>query len=509
VLVAPEAPAYVLYTSGSTGKPKGVLVSHDALMSHARAILPAFGLTRADRCLQFTSPSFDVSLEEMLPTWLAGARVVLRSDASATSIDAFFAELTQHAVTVVNVPSAFFAEIAVYVRDTKRTMPRTVRLVVVGGERPSPVAYAAWRRFHGGVRFLNAYGPTEVTITSTYCDPAESGVPADGRTDLPIGRGLGRCRTYVVEPGGDLAPLGVPGELCIAGPQVALGYLGRPELTAERFAPDPFGGGADPAERRMYRTGDLVRRLPAGDLEFCGRVDEQVKIRGFRIEPGEIESILRADPRVRDAVVAARENRAGSLRLVAWAVPTASAAAALDADALRAICRAQLPAYMIPSSFAIVDALPLTPSGKVDKRALGEPDDDAGASTFVQPRGDVETWIASLFAELLGRDRVGAEDGFFELGGHSLLAVRLLSRINARTSRERVELGTIFAHPTVRGLARAIEMGGAAGTPTIVPLNRAEPGGLPLFCICGVELYARLGRAMEADRRVYGVFLPA
>nr|MDQ3031904.1 amino acid adenylation domain-containing protein [Myxococcota bacterium] len=503
VRIDPESPAYVLYTSGSTGRPKGVLVPHRSVMAHARAIVPAFALGGRDRCLQFTSPSFDVSIEEMLPTWLAGGCVVLRSDAASTSIGVFLRELEERAITVVNIPSAFFTELAVYARETKATMPPRVRLVVVGGEKPSAIAYAAWRNLHPLVRFLNAYGPTEVTITSTYCDPVQSDVPADGVSELPIGRPLGTCRAYVLDTSGDLAPIGVPGELCLAGPQVALGYLGRRELTEERFTPDPFAPGLT-----MYRTGDLVRRRVNGDLEFRGRVDDQVKIRGFRIEPGEIEALLRADPRVRDAVVAARATRGGSTRLIAWAVPTDAAAASLDEGALRAICSAKLPSFMVPSTFVILGSLPLTAGGKVDKKALPEPEESRNAAGFLHAEGDLEMWIASLFCELLGRDQVSADESFFDLGGHSLLALRLLSKINAR-ARDGVDLGVIFAHSTVRDLARALETGGAGSLPTLVPLNRAEPDAVPLFCICGVQLYARLGRAMEADRPVFGAFLPA
>lgn len=498
--IDPESPAYLLYTSGSTGKPKGVLVPHRALMAHARAIVPAFGLGPRDRCLQFTSPSFDVSLEEMLPTWLAGATVVLRSEAAATSVETFLREVERDRVTVLNLPSAFFTELALHVRDRRASLPSAVRLLIAGGEKTSAIAYAAWRKTHPEVRFLNAYGPTEVTITSTFCDPAAAGVPADGHTELPIGRPLGATRAYVLDDRLELVPEGAPGELVLAGPQVALGYLGRPEASAEKFVPDRFSGGV-----RMYRTGDLVRRLPGGELDFAGRIDEQVKIRGYRIEPGEIESALRELGDVRDAIVAARELR-GSLRLLAWVVPNDRGAPPSASALLEALAK-KLPPYMVPSGIGIVESFPLTPSGKIDKRALADPEEERGARTFVSPEGDVEAWIASLFCDLLGRDEVSAEDGFFDLGGHSLLAVRLLSKINAR-AKQPLDLGAIFAAPTVRGLARALQTGGSTDVPTLVLLNRADPSSVPLFCICGVQLYARLARAMEADRRVYGAFLP-
>jgi amino acid adenylation domain-containing protein len=500
VPIDPLSPAYVLYTSGSTGAPKGVLVPHRALFAHARAIVPAFELTASDRCYQFTSPSFDVSIEEMLPTWLAGAAVVLRSDAVTSSIAELVRELAQHRVTVVNLPSAFFSEVAEHVRTTSTPLPAAVRLVVVGGEAVNPAAYAAWRAAHPNVRFLDAYGPTEVTITSTYCDPEASGVPADGATPLPIGRGLGSCRAYVLDQNGDLAPNGVPGELALAGPQVALGYLGRAEETAARFAADPFVPG-----QPMFRTGDLVERLASGDLAFLGRIDDQVKIRGYRIEPAEIEAVLRSLPAVEDAVVAARRDASGSLRLLAWVVLGGEADPA-GTEAVRAALAKRLPSHMMPAAITAVDAFPLGPTGKVDKARLPEPSAPADVDRFVPPADDLETWIASLFAELLGQGRIGAEDNFFDLGGHSLLAMRLLAKLNAR-ARTPLDLSTLFAQPTVRELARALESGRRPELPTLVALNRGDGRRVPLFCVCGVQLYADLARALESERSVFGAFL--
>jgi amino acid adenylation domain-containing protein len=489
-----ESPAYLIYTSGSTGKPKGVLVPHRALFAHARAIVSAFELTPNDRAYQFTSPSFDVSLEEMLPTWLAGAAVVLRSEAAATSIVELFRELERQRVTVVNLPSAYFAEVAEHVRAYGAAMPERVRLVVVGGETVKPAAYAAWRNAHPRVRFLDAYGPTEVTVTSTYCDPIESGIPADGSTPLPIGRPLGTCRAYVLDRNGDLAPIGVPGELALSGPQVALGYLGR---TDARFTAGPFAPG-----QPMFKTGDLVERLPNGDLAFLGRLDEQVKIRGYRIEPGEVETVLRSLAGVKDAVVAARADGSGGLRLVAWVVLDGER----DLDALRADASTRLPGHMLPAAIAAVDSFPIGATGKVDKSRLPEPNAASEVDRFVAPANDLETWIASLFAELLGQSRVGAEDNFFDLGGHSLLAMRLLAQLNARARRP-LDLPTLFAQPTVRELAKAMESVRRPELPTLVALNRGDPRRPPFFCVCGVQLYADLARALEPDRSVYGAFL--
>lgn len=498
--IEPESPAYVLYTSGSTGTPKGVVVPHRALLAHAEAITATFGLSSDDRCLQFTAPIFDVSLEELIPTWLAGACTVLRSDEAASSLGVFLREVQQSRITVLNLPSAFFTELAVHGRETGETLPASVRLVVAGGERVSPRAYADWRERHPRVRFLNGYGPTETTVTSTVCDPVQAGVVADGRRELPIGRPLGRCRAYIVEPGGTLAPRGALGELWIAGPQVALGYLGRPEKTAEVFGDDPWGAGP------RYRTGDLVRWSPGGQLEFLGRVDHQVKIRGHRIEPGEIAAALVADRRVRDAYVGVRPDANGNPRLVAWVVPVEEGA--VSASALLKLCEAQLPPTLVPSALGLVSAFPLTASGKVDHRALETPADAAGRGDYVPPVTDRELCVARIFEDLLGLEKVSATGDFFDLGGHSLLAVRLLSRLNAGQSGAKVELAHLFQDPTVRGLAEVLDGSGHVGQSHLVQLNKSDATGHPLFCVCGVQIYAELGRALATERPVYGAFLP-
>lgn len=502
--VRPEDAAYLLYTSGSTGKPKGVVVPHRAMLAHARAIVPAFELSPNDRVYQFTSPGFDVSIEELLPTWLARAGVVLRSDKAGQSIDHFLAEITRHGVSVLNLPAAFFHEVAFELAASKRRLPETVRLVIAGGERANPTAYRAFRQMHPSVRFLNAYGPTETAVTCTFGDPLAAGIPADGKTELPIGRPLGTCRAYVVRSGTDLAPLGAPGELWIAGPQVASGYLNRGELTERVFVPNPFARTAD--EARAYRTGDLVRYTARGELEFHGRIDEQVKIRGYRIEPAEIEAVLREHAAVRDALVSVCTLGDGSRGLVGYVVPNKVAPAATP-DELRDWLRARLPAYMVPSNVLLIEAIPVGPTGKVDKARLPDPPTRAAQPSTAATESDTEAWIASLFAELLGARDIGAHSHFFDLGGHSLHALRLIARLSARANAP-VDMALVFANPTVRELARALENKGGANLPNVVPLNRSTRPALPLFCVLGVQLYARLARELESDRQVYGVFLP-
>jgi amino acid adenylation domain-containing protein len=529
--------AYVLFTSGSTGRPKGSRIGHRALAAHAEGAIAAFGLTASDRVLQFTSLGFDVSIEEVVPTLLAGGKVVLRSEESARDPARLLDEVARAGVTVLNLPSAYFHELVLHLEATRSALPRSVRLVVVGGERPSPETYARFARLFGDaspsgrrplVRFVNAYGPTEVTITSVLCDAAADGVPPDGRSEIPIGRPFGRCRAHVVRvplatarggpsapasEGAHLAAIEEPGELWLAGPQVAAGYLDRPDDTARAFVPDPFAA-PDDVERTAYRTGDLVKIDRRGRLVFLGRIDRQIKLRGHRIEPGEIEAALQRLPGVREAaVVAVGEAEAKALVAFVSSTGPAPQPAALGPDALRDALAASLPSIMVPAKVVLLDALPVAPTGKVDRDALArlgaaharEP----AAST--EPRDDVEAWLRAVFSDVLGREELDLERSFFEQGGHSLSAIRVVSRLAAERPDLSVSLATLFAHPSVRSLGRALREGSAELAPTLVRLSPRRDdvaGELPVFCVCGVQLYGPLARAMEADRPVFGAFLP-
>ncbi|HEX7243546.1 MAG TPA: non-ribosomal peptide synthetase, partial [Longimicrobiaceae bacterium] len=306
----------------------------------------------------------------------------------------------------------------------------------------------------------NGSGPTEATVNSSIFRVeklSEVLWPV-----LPIGRAIANTRLYVLDPAGEPAPVGVPGELYVAGAGVARGYLGRPDLTAERFVPDPF-----PAEpgARAYRTGDRVRRLPDGELDFLGRMDEQVKVRGFRVEPGEVEAVLAAHPKVRDATVAVREDAAGERRLVGFFVAREGGA---DAAELRGWLRSRLPEHMVPAALVPLDALPLTPNGKTDRRAL-----PAGAGVerrgYVAPRTPAEERVARIWEEVLGVERVGAEDDFFALGGHSLRATRVVSRVRDALGVE-VPLRALFAEPTLAGFAAEVARAAESAAPAPAPL---------------------------------------
>ncbi|WP_170316789.1 non-ribosomal peptide synthetase [Acrocarpospora corrugata] len=425
---SPEDPAYVLYTSGSTGLPKGVTVPHSALANLLAAMAAHLGSGPGDVWLAATSLSFDISALELYLPLVSGGTVVLAESNDAPGLARLIrAECVTHAQAT---PSGWRALLDTGFRDPA--------LVALAGGEALPAALARELRPRVG-RLVNVYGPTETTIWSTAWE-----VPADPG-EIRIGSPIGGTRCYVVGEHLDPLPIGVPGELLIGGCGVALGYHGRPALTADRFVPDPYG----PPGARLYRTGDTVRRRPDGTLEFIGRADNQIKLRGHRIELGEIESVLETVPGVRQAVAAVH----GEI-LVAYVVPPPG-----DQDELRRRLAERLPEYMIPALFAGLDALPLTANGKVDRRALPAPDGlpGAGRPAYVAPRTDAEELVAEVWSDVLGPgDPIGVHDDFFRIGGHSLMTVRVSVRLAAITGIE-LPLRTLFARRTVADVATALE----------------------------------------------------
>ncbi|MDQ2812952.1 MAG: non-ribosomal peptide synthetase, partial [Actinomycetota bacterium] len=418
VPLLPAHPAYVIYTSGSTGRPKGVVVEHRSVVSLLCWASAEFGGGELSRVLASTSLSFDVSVFEIFAPLVSGGSIEIVRDLLALADSSGGGEPWRGSL-ISAVPSGL-SEVLSVPGATARA-----GTVVLAGEALTARAVAAIGAALPGVSVRNIYGPTEVTVYATAWRAPEAAGPSASAAAggaPPIGRPVWNTRAYVLGDGLGPVPVGVTGELYLAGMQLARGYLGRPGLTAERFVACPFGA----AGERMYRTGDLARWNTGGELEYLGRVDDQVKIRGFRIELGEIEAALAVLPGVAQAAVAVREDRPGDGRLVAYAVPAPGRQ--LDPAGLRAAAALALPGYMVPAAVVVLDRLPLTGSGKLDRRALPAPE-YAAAGGGRGPATAREHALCEVFAQILGIDQVGAEDSFFDLGGHSLLATRLTSRV--------------------------------------------------------------------------------
>ncbi|WP_405858833.1 amino acid adenylation domain-containing protein [Streptomyces sp. NBC_00090] len=444
-----DHPAYVIYTSGSTGRPKGVVVTHRGIASMVAGQRAGLGVTPESRVLLFASPSFDAAVWELCMALLTGARAVLGDADRLLPGLTLAALIAEHGVTHVTLPPS-----ALPVMPEDGLPPGST--LVVAGEATAPDLVDRWSR---GRRMVNAYGPTESTVCASMSDPLAGPVLA------PIGGPIANTRMYVLDPHLQPVPAGTPGELYLAGSGLARGYLGRPDLTADRFVANPFGGpGA-----RMYRTGDLARWRADGTLDYLGRTDHQVKIRGFRVEPGEIESALTAHPGVEQAAVLVREDRPGAKRLVAYTVGQD-----VGAPALRAFLGASLPDHMVPAAFVALPELPLTANGKVDRKALPVPT-AATAEGGRAPATPRESLLCGLFAEVLSQPGAGADDSFFDLGGDSITAIQLVSR--ARAAGLSLTVREVFVHRTPAALASVTAETGEEQRPADAPyLEGPFPG---------------------------------
>jgi len=449
--VAADNLAYVIYTSGSTGKPKGVLITHRSVVNHCQAIATLYDLQPSDKVLQFAPLNFDVAAEELFPSLSSGAAVILLPARLRLSPVDFTKFLSGAGVTVLNLPASYWHQWISELGRLKTELPAGLRLMVVGSEKVLMEWYAEWRETAGEhVRWMNAYGLTETTITATVHEAMESQMSGS----MPIGRPTANTEAYILDRELALVPIGVQGELYLGGECLARGYLGEPTLTAERFVPHPFSqtGGA-----RLYRTGDIVRYLPDGNLEFIGRKDSQLKVRGFRIEPAEIEAALATHASVHEVLVDAREDQAGTTRLAAYVVTGEEHV--LTTSELHRHLKERLPEYMIPSAFVLLDEMPLTSAGKVDREVLRalEWTRPVAESAFVPPNTEVETKLAEIWAGVLGVARVGLHDNFFELGGDSILSIQIIARANQ--SAIYLTPKDLFQHQTIATLAPVVGTG--------------------------------------------------
>jgi amino acid adenylation domain-containing protein/non-ribosomal peptide synthase protein (TIGR01720 family) len=479
--IQPDNLAYVIYTSGSTGKPKGVCVSIQSLTQHILTSIKMLGLTDKDRVLQFSTYNFDAFIEQLYPALCCGASIVVRGK-NIWASDEFYQQLIAQSITVVDLPTQYWYQLIRDFSSYQFLDYGVLRQMNIGGEALPTEGLQIWRQAHlSHVTLLNMYGPTEATVTATALDCSNS-VGSHDKPIVPIGRPLeGRC-CYLLDEDLNPAPIGCTSELYLGGMGLARGYHGRPALTAERFVPDPYGE----AGSRMYRTGDLVRYRPDGNIEYMGRIDHQLKIRGFRIELGEIESQLQAQAGVRNAVVLAQTGAGGQQQLVAYVVPVEGSLAKAEAEvqnafrsALRSRLQTVLPEYMIPAQYVLLASLPLTPSGKLDRKALPALEVSAFQGLYEAPRTELERQLAEVWQSVLGAEQVGLNDNFFELGGDSIVSLQVVSR--ARQRGIHFTPKDVFQHQTLAGLATIarevkqgmlVDQGPERGILPLLPIQR-------------------------------------
>ena len=501
-LITPENLAYVIYTSGSTGRPKGVTVTHKTVTHLFAATREQLGFREGDVWTTVHSSAFDFSVWEIWGSLLQGGRLVIVPLELTRSPAALSELLSREHVTILNQTPSALHQLLDHKPDIRDL---SLRMIICGGDALDRELAETVSEI--GVPVWNFYGPTESTVWATYTK-IEPG--ASGNELTSIGRQISDIEIYVVDESMQAVPVGVPGEICIGGAGLARGYLHRPELSAERFVPNPF---SRTAGERIYRTGDLGRHLRNGKIEFLGRLDNQVKLRGFRIELGEIETVLGQHPQVEQAVVIIREDQPGDKRLVGYVVsgfPLRAKAVQQLVPSLRRLLAEKLPDYMVPATFVMLDALPLTPNRKVDRRALPKPEEGRRNldQTFLAPRDNLERQLANIWEKILDVKTVGVQDSFFELGGHSLLAVRLFAQIENRFGR-RLPLAALFQAPTIEQLANVLrETASSKGWSSLVPI---QPLGSkpPLYCVhaagANVLIYRPLSRHLGNEQPVYAL----
>ncbi|MBK1986127.1 amino acid adenylation domain-containing protein [Sphaerospermopsis aphanizomenoides BCCUSP55] len=474
--VTGENLAYIIYTSGSTGTPKGVLISHQAIAHHCQNIIAHYQINPSDRILQFASLSFDVSLEQILPTLSVGATLILVDAKSLTPAE-FHQKLIDYRLTVIDIPPVYLTQWLQFLdENTVLTPINQLRLVICGGEALPPATLKLWHNsLLTGVRLINAYGPTETTITAITFTVPQDITTIEFDSNIPIGRPLPNRKVYILDSHKNLVPIGVFGELYIGGEGLAQGYLNRPELTNDKFLTNPFDNST------LYKTGDLVRYLPDGNILFLGRIDNQVKIRGFRIELGEIEAFLNQHPNLTAATVITREDIPGDKKLVAYIIlKTHQNSLSETSNQLRQFLQQKLPDYMIPAAFVVLESFPVTANGKIDYRAFPAPDFSANQNNYVAAKTPTEEILANIWSQVLKVENIGMNDNFFELGGHSLLATQVTSRIRQKLNQE-IPLSLLFAFPTISQLSAQISIQKTTNNNLLPPIEpRQQQENLPL-----------------------------
>ncbi|HJP93404.1 MAG TPA: amino acid adenylation domain-containing protein [Pyrinomonadaceae bacterium] len=488
---------YVIYTSGSTGQPKGVAMTHRALRNVLSWQTQQNG--GPYRTLQFASLSFDVSFQEMLSTWCSGGTLILITEETRKDTRALLHVIDREQIQQLFLPFVFLQHLAEVIDDGEQ-LPVHLRSIITAGEQLEITPQIGWLfSQHKNLSLHNHYGPSETHVVTAY--QLEDAVDKWSKLP-PIGRPIANTRIYILDEVGQMAPVGVAGELWIGGENLSRGYLNRPELTAEKYAPNRFT--SEPGAR-VYRTGDLARYLPNGNIEFLGRADNQVKIRGYRIEPGEVEAALREHPLVREVAVIANQGK-----LVAYVVrlPQVNGDGVKPANVLREFLGSKLPAYMVPAFFIELDNLPLTPSGKINRRALPAPEESRAQKDLIAPRDTVEEQLVKLWTNILQVKPISVTDNFFELGGDSLLAARLFAQIHNRFGKN-LPLSTLFVSPTIEQLANVLrESDTEAAWSSLVPI---QPRGSkpPLFCVhaagANVLIYRPMSRHLGDDQPVYAL----